>query len=214
MSTIKYTDKLMKTAPQVGTHNVITQMVDGTLPSEKFRNLVIQDIIINDHWKKFMAVLIAKIPSKMHMIGNKNTTEFLANQIANRDKEKVSDRLRHELKIKQDEIQPSLVTKAACDFLMSSVYNKTYKDALVVLFACSKCIPEKITAAGNPMFNEWLQTHVNSVNAVGNWAVNALNQIREDDDVNHKHNQLFNFAVKYENTFWESIDHPELYSWP
>ena len=218
MSTTKYTDKLMKTAPQCGVvpgvPAVISQMVDGTLPADKFRNLVIQDIIIDQHWKKFLAVLISRIPSKFQTMGGHTPTEFLAAQILNHDKHKINDKFCHQLKIKRDEIQPTLVTKAVCDFLMSTVYNKTYKDALIILLASSRCIPEKMFTSPNPMYNEWLQTHVKSVNVIASWAVSAINEIREEDDVNHKHQQLFNFATKYENTFWESIDQPQLYNWP
>ena len=214
--TATYTDRLMKTAPIVGVSpSVCNQLMEGTLPSDKFRNLVIQDIILNEHWKKFIAILIAKIPQKYSKsLGDKNPTLFLASYLTNHQKEKVNDRIRHELKIKNEEIHPSVVTKAACDFLMATVYNRTYKDALIALFASCKCLPEKVSLSGsNPLFDEWSQTHMHSVDILGSWAIKAINEIRGDDEVNHKHQQLYEYALKYENTFWESIENPDNFSW-
>jgi thiaminase len=213
----KYTEKLMKSsASQLSAYpHCVHQLLDGTLPTTVFRDLVIQDIIINEHWKKFLAVLIAKIPHKYNKnLGNKNPSIFLATMIVNHEKEKVTERIRHELKIKNEEIHPTLVTKAVCDFLMATVYNRTYKDALVVLFASSRCLPEKLNlTGGNPLHNEWIQAHIHFVEVLGSWAVDALNEIRGNDDVNHKHQQLYTCAINYENTFWASIENSNQYSW-
>jgi thiaminase len=189
---------------------------ESAVSMDQFRHFVIQNMAIHDTWKRLLAVLISKFPLKHNMAGGRNAQQFLAEMIADQSKEVFYSRAMKELKISKDETEDvSLVTQAVCDYLTALVYNKNYKDGLLAIFCAGYvgCGIQKKGTQMAPMVQEWMTIHQNWVSKVTEWAKLAINEIRENDQINMKHVDIMRYSYMFEQAFWASINNPVKYQW-
>jgi thiaminase len=82
-----YSEKLVNHFPelwaQIEKQEIFTHLGSGTLPAETFRDLAIQSHFVCEAWKKFLGILVSKIPSTMEYLGGHHVNKFIGEAIAN-----------------------------------------------------------------------------------------------------------------------------------
>ena len=215
----RYSEKLEEHYPElwkrIEQHEIFKHLGSGSLPGDKFKELLIQDFFMSQTWKRFLGILVIKM--KQETIGGHTVQKFLGECIASQKYMSMFKKFSHQFKIVQADMVPNIVTRGACDGLIALGCNRTYKECLVAIVACGSAIKSISIASkdiGNEHYREWLQFKHDEAIPIVNWARASLDQIRKKDEVNKKHEEVLKYSLLYELAFWEAAAHPNKFSWP
>jgi len=171
-----------------------SQFSRGTLRMDIFRDFAIQYYFLQKSLCKFLALISAK------KFAETETLKLLGDLIADPAVDSWFSKISHELKIKPEELNPNPVTVAMSQWLISLGYGSNLKDCLVVIVSLTPTLA--VAPSSNPIFNEWKEIYDQSLVELVTWARDALNRIRKDDNVNHKHQALVDASVHFQLAFF------------
>jgi len=166
----------------------------GTLRMDLFRDFAIQYYFLQKSLVKFLALISAKNSPDIE------TLKLLGDLIADPAVDLWFSEISHELKIKPEELTPNPVTVAMSQWLVALGYGSNLKDCLVVLVSFTPTLA--VAPSSNPLFNEWKELYDQNLVELVTWARDALNRIRKEDHVNHKHQALVETSVDFQLSFF------------
>ena len=190
-------------------HPFNVELAEGTLPEEKFRFYISQDIHYIGEYSRALAALAAKAPSHDEL------TEFIS--FAKEGLE--IERALHNEFIKQFNVRPpeeiALSTEAYSNFLLNAVAYKSFPEALASLLPCF-WLYNKVAVhiyhhtSKDNKYQRWIDTYSS---AEFDETTQRLKEITErlagenHQKIKNKMKSLYLRSSRYEWLFWDSAYH-------
>ncbi|MFW6100077.1 MAG: thiaminase II [Bacteroidota bacterium] len=190
-------------------HPFNVELAEGTLPEEKFRFYISQDIDYIGEYSRALAALAAKASS------HSEVREFISFAKEGLEIEKEL----HDEFIKQFNIKPpeaiALATEAYSNFLLSAVAYKSYPEALASLLPCF-WLYNKVaahiqhTASKENKYHKWIETYSGAEFDETTRRLKDITQRIASENTQKTRDNMKHLYIRsswYEWLFWDSAYH-------
>jgi len=198
-------------------HPFVQELVEGTLPQEKFRRYFRQDYLFLKALSSLLALAIAKAPD---FPSARRLSAFL--DVILTGEEELFQRSFRQMGVaveKMGDIEPLPACRAFADYLLRLSYEGDFYDILVAL----SCVEgtyldwaQRAKAAGkrpsNPTYREWIDIHADPGLAdFVSWLRDGIDKAGLESRLERVEG-IFRTCLRYEIRFWEMAYRGE--QWP
>ncbi len=196
-------------------HPFVSQLTDGSLAHDKFRDYIIQDKAFCHSLRALVCSILADCTESSDF---EEFHDIIAGLRGYRKEAQLFDEMFDALKITTADLRVHPTTEAFCNFVLRTSASGTLEDKLIVLYAveatymdwadratCARRVPS------DKIFARWLDIHgKDNLRKLIEWIEKKINSVlgSSGEKLTHHHEFLMKRTLQYEIMFWDTAFKP------